>query len=386
MEENNEDLPSVNGNHEELENSDKINRVLNGVATEEDLIWYNTLCNSLQNETLVSNFGQIQSRMFEQINYHIDRKPILNKLNIYRITAAAVVLLALSAGLFFYMNKAPLSNNIVVLKGPDVTPGKNSARLTLSNGHQIILSGSISGQLTNESGVSVSKTADGRLIYEIIDKPEKALASAYNTLTTVKGEQYQVRLPDGSTVWLNAASSLKYPVSFASVKQRKVELDGEAYFEVAKDKKHPFIVSSKGQQIEVLGTHFNINSYADEVSTKTTLLEGSVQINGHVFIKPGEQATGAGNQIEVSKADTEAAVDWKNGDFIFNKNDDFKSAMRKIARWYDVDIIYESSAYTGMELRGWLSRKNTLSVVLQRIESTGKVHFKIEGRRVTVTK
>ncbi len=386
MEENNEDLLYSNGNPEELENSDKIMRVSNGTATREDLLWYNTLCNSLQNETPVSDFSRIQSRMFEQINYHIDRKPILHKLGIYRITAAAAILLALSAGLFFYINKAPSLNNIVVLKGPDVTPGKNSARLTLANGRAIILSGSISGRLAKESGVSISKTADGQLLYEVIDHPGKASVSAYNTLTTVKGEQYQVRLPDGSTVWLNAASSLKYPVSFASVKQRRVELDGEAYFEVAKDKKHPFIVSSKGQQIEVLGTHFNINSYADEVSTKTTLLEGSVQINGRVLIKPGEQATGAGDQIEVSKADTEAATDWKNGDFIFNKNDDFKSAMRKIARWYDVDIIYESSAYTGMELRGWLSRKNTLSVVLQRIESTGKVHFKIEGRRVTVTK
>lgn len=386
MKKNKEYLSQVKLNHRELENSERLLRISNGVATTEDVVWYNTWCNSLQNEIPVANFSQIQSRMFEQIRYQIERKPRLYKFSIYSIISAATILVAISAGLIFYINKTVESNNIIALNGPDINPGKTSALLTLANGHKIMLSGTASGQLAKESGVSISKTKDGELIYETTDQTQPESSSSYNTLSTLTGQQYQVRLPDGSTVWLNAASALKYPVSFNSLQERRIELEGEAYFEVAKDRKHPFIVSSKGQQIKVLGTHFNVNSYADENSTKTTLLEGSIQINGRVLIKPGEQATGAGDQIKVSKADTESAIDWKNGDFIFNNNDDFKSAMRKIARWYDVDIIYGSSSDIEMELRGWVSRKNTLSVVLQRIESTGKVHFKIEGRRVTVTK
>ncbi|EDM36919.1 putative anti-sigma factor [Pedobacter sp. BAL39] len=393
MKHQNGDFDKSNAHHQQEELA-RLQRIASGLANKEDLEWYNTWCNALQQdartsnlEEQISNFSSTQSDIFAKINQQLDHKPLIRKINIPRLAAAAAIVVTLSVGLFFYMNKPDVSNNIVTLKGADITPGRSSATLTLANGRKILLAGTVNGRLAKESGVTITKNADGELIYEISNQPAlKSGGQSYNTLSTTKGEQYQVRLPDGSKVWLNAASSLRYPTTFSSQQKRQVELNGEAYFEVAKDKNHPFVVNAKGQQIEVLGTHFNINGYADEAFTRTTLLEGSVRINGKTTIIPGQQATGNADQMRVTKADVDAATDWTNGDFIFNESDDFKSAMRKIARWYDVDIIYDAEANTDMELRGWISRKNKLSVVLQRIASTGKVHFKIEGRRVTVTR
>ena len=291
----------------------------------------------------------------------------------------------------------------------DIAAGKNGATLTLADGRKISLSDAVNGQVASEAGVEITKTKDGRVIYAVTpgkQSPQSAsgVEVAYNTLSTAKGQMYQVVLPDQSVVWLNAASSLKYPASFAAVKERKVELEGEAYFEISKmaidhsargmQVRIPFIVMTKSQRVEVLGTHFNINSYADEPATKTTLLEGSVRVQpsaGHtspdregLVLKPGEQSVLKGRNIQMNKVDTESALAWKKGDFIFSPDDDLRSAMRKIARWYDVEIIYDASAPMDMEPRGWISRKNKLSAVLSRIESTGKIHFKIEGRRVTV--
>lgn len=389
MGQNNEDFKKSPASLEEPENLDRILRIANGIASKEDLALYNAWCNALQEDVQLPGFSNTQSDMFEQINRKLDHKPLLRQLNISHFAAAAAILIALSAGLLFYFHQPAVSQNTVTLRGADVTPGRSSATLTLADGRKILLAATANGVLAKESGVSITKNEKGDLIYEISDRPvngKNKAETAYNILSTTKGEQYQVQLPDGSKVWLNAASSLKYPASFSALQDRKVELNGEAYFEVAKDQNHPFIVTAKGQQIRVLGTHFNVNAYQDEMITKTTLLEGSVQVNGRLTIKPGEQATGEKDQLKVARADVEAATDWTNGDFIFNEKDDFKSAMRKIARWYDVEIIYDPLASTNMELRGWISRKNKLSVVLQRIASTGKVHFNIEGRRVTVTK
>ena len=393
MKHHNGDFDKSNA-HQQQEDLARLQRIACGLAKKEDLEWYNTWCNALQQdaritnpEEQISNFSSTQSDIFAKINQQIDHKPLIRKVNIPRLAAAAAIVVTLSAGLFFYMNKPDVSNNIVTLKGADITPGRSSATLTLADGRKILLAATVNGQLAKESGVTITKNADGELIYEISDQSGlPGRNQSYNTLSTMKGEQYQVRLPDGSRVWLNAASSLRYPTTFSAQQRRQVDLNGEAYFEVAKDKNHPFIVNAKGQQVEVLGTHFNINGYKDEALTKTTLLEGSVRVNGKTTIRPGEQATGDAYHMKVTKADVDAATDWTNGDFIFNESDDFKSAMRKVARWYDVDIIYDAEANTDMELRGWISRKNKLSVVLQRIASTGKVHFKIEGRRVTVTR
>ncbi|RZL98092.1 MAG: FecR family protein, partial [Pedobacter sp.] len=300
--------------------------------------------------------------------------------------AAAVATIIVSAGIWFYQgSQKDASVQVAVMD--DVAPGHQSATLTLASGKKIVLSDAANGELAKEAGVIISKTASGQLIYEI--KDENAESDKINILTTDNGETYQVRLPDGSSVWLNAASTLKYPASFAKLKDRRVELSGEGYFEVAKDKTHPFIVKTAEQEVEVLGTHFNVNAYADEKAIATTLLEGSVKVSSgeknNKILKPGEQALNKGNTILVKEVDTENITDWKDGDFNLDQVD-FRIAMRKIARWYDVEVIYDDNLSNDIQISGWISRSKKLSSVLKFIESSGLVHFKVEGRKVYVSK
>ncbi|MNX85526.1 fec operon regulator FecR [compost metagenome] len=225
------------------------------------------------------------------------------------------------------------------------------------------------------------------LVYQLTDKPNPSGKTSYNTIETPKGGQYQLILPDGSKVWLNAASSLTFPTSFVSLKTRKVELIGEAYFEIAKNKTSPFIVKSAKQEVKVLGTHFNINSYADEQSTTTTLLEGSVNIVSlnkaeNIILKPGQQSTLNNNKINVTEINTEEAIAWKNGLFIFN-DENIKSIMKKIARWYNVEITFKGNL-DHVSFVGNYARNKDLESLLENIELTEKVHFKIEGRRIEV--
>lgn len=304
-----------------------------------------------------------------------------------RTVSAAAILAVISVGAYFLTTNRNVGGSSYA---NDVNPGTTKAVLTLADGSKIILDAAKKGKLAEQSGISVAKTADGRLVYTVAGD-DQAGSDTYNTLETPKGGEYQLHLPDGTNVWLNAASSLKYPASFADAKERKVILNGEAYFEVAHNKNSPFRVVTAKQVVEVLGTHFNVNAYSNEPDTKTTLLEGSVNVvqqtgTKHFVLKPGQQAqVGTGAGIEVIDVDTETAVAWKNGDFIL-KDEDFKATMRKISRWYDVDIIYDESAPQDLELGGWVSRSKNISAVLKVIESTGKVHFKVQGRRITVTK
>lgn len=167
--------------------------------------------------------------------------------------------------------------------------------------------------------------------------------------------------------------------------QRRVKLEGEAYFEVAKDKKHPFIVSSNKQEVKVLGTHFNISSYTDEASVKTTLLEGAVDVNGHI-LKPNQQALNNNGKITIGPADMESALAWKEGEFVFNEDEELGSIMKKIARWYDVEVHYADPQIAHAKFWGTISRFKNISDVLGKLEMTKKVHFKVEGRRIVVTK
>jgi ferric-dicitrate binding protein FerR (iron transport regulator) len=207
------------------------------------------------------------------------------------------------------------------------------------------------------------------------------------TASTAKGQTYQFTLPDGTKVWLNADSKLEFPSGFVNSKTRDVRLFGEGYFEVAKDKAHPFIVRTNKQEVEVLGTHFNINSYADEGNVKTTLLEGSVRVNGQgresVVLKPNQQAVVfASKQTEVNSVDVGDVVAWKNGKFVFVR-ENVRSIMNKIARWYDVQIIYEGDV-KGKALGGSVSRFKNVSEVLEMLSATKAVQFRIEGRKVIV--
>lgn len=300
---------------------------------------------------------------------------------------AAVVLFSLSGIYFFAYHKAagPATEQAAAR---DVLPGNVGATLTLASGKKITLADAASGKIAQEAGITISKSADGQLIYQAGLQSDVANPNAVNTLSTAIGETYMVVLPDHSRVWLNSASSISYPLALAGRAVRQVKISGEAYFEVAKDKRHPFLVQSKGQRVEVLGTHFNVNSYENEGATATTLLEGSIKITfgKHTkIIKPGQQALAGEAGISVHPADAENATDWKDGDFYLN-HIDFKTAMRKIARWYNVEVIYAKDLPADIETGGWISRNNKLSAVLKLIESSGQVHFKIQGRKVFVSK
>ena len=302
------------------------------------------------------------------------------------IGMAATILVVASINLYFFTRKTPIQKQEVQVRN-DVPPGKNGGTLTLANGKKIAINDELAGNIATELGVNILKTKDGQLIYEVTDSHN---ASGYHTLSTARGEQTQIRLPDGSLVILNAESALTYPVNFSTRLKREVSLIGEGYFEVAKDKTHPFVVFSKQQEVEVLGTHFNINSYADEPVVATTLVEGSVKVRpfkgNETLLKPGYQSIYSDNTpITVYKVNTEAIVDWKNNDFHLNHLN-FKTAMRKIARWYNVEIIYDSSVPDNMEAGGWISRDNKLSKVLEMIESSGLVRFRLEGRKLYVSK
>ncbi|PTS95413.1 hypothetical protein DBR11_21475 [Pedobacter sp. HMWF019] len=313
-----------------------------------------------------------------------------------RIAAAAAVLLVVGLSIFFYTSRH-LEGSAATrdLSANDIKPGSNKAYLILSNGKRLSLTDAANGAIAKEAGVDITKTADGQVIYE----SRTSYSDALNTIETPRGGQYQIRLPDGSKVWLNAASKLIYPVTFIGRGQREVTLSGEAYFEITKDKQHPFKVKSAGQVVEVLGTHFNINSYADEPVAKTTLLEGSVAVRhvegsvatrdlssrrDDVVLKPGQQASLTGTAIKVTEVNPDDAIAWKNGEFVFN-DESLQNIMRKIARWYDVDIIYKD-VNPNKPFGGSVSRFENISKVLEKLELTGSVHFKIEGKTIYVTK
>jgi len=299
--------------------------------------------------------------------------------------AAAAVLVVFSFTAYLSLNKKKEH-----VFASDVAPGKNKAILTLADGRKISLSDAANGDVIEQAGISVSKTANGQLVYHIEKTTEIIDDSKVNTISTPNGGEWEIRLPDGSVVWLNAASSLQYPLNIGSSKQRKVELTGEAYFEVAKDKAHPFIVKTSKQELEVLGTHFNINSYANENVTRTTLLEGSVRVadlnsTEMLVLKPGEQSVLSNNGLTIKKANTDEAVAWKNGYFMFD-NEKQESILRKIARWYNVEIEYADPEAKEVMYYGTVSRFEKISKVLRKLEQTGEVRFDIKGNKLIVYK
>lgn len=307
--------------------------------------------------------------------------------------AAAIALVLFAAGLFYFGGWKPAASNKYQLAA-DVNPGTTGATLVLNNGKRIRLNAANNGELAREAGVIITKRADGQILYETKAAGNQKSISR-NTLHTNKGETFMVVLPDRSKVWLNSGSSLTYNTVIRDTNTRAVYLEGEAYFEIAKlngknGKRLPFLVITPKQEVEVLGTHFNINAYSDEPVISTALLEGSVKVsNGSgskaVTLRPGELAINNGKNLEVTKTDLESIMDWQHGDFNLDKVD-FKVSMRKIARWYNVEVIYDPSVPNGIETGGWISRKNKLSAVLKAIALSKQVKFRIQGRKVYVFK
>lgn len=301
------------------------------------------------------------------------------------VAAAAIVIMVMGISYFYYGNQI-VDSKPQIAKQNDIAPGKDGATLTLSNGNKILISDALSGDIANEAGVQISKTADGQIMYTISSSGEDAEGrGGINTLSTTRGEQVQVRLPDGTLVFLNAESSLKYPTTFENTPQRQVFLTGEAYFEVAKDKLHPFIVRSAKQSIEVLGTHFNVNTYDNERSNTTTLIEGAVKISvndQNKVLKPGQQATNNGADIAIQNVDVSEAVSWKDGYFDFT-DADIQTVMRQFARWYNVEVVFDGPI-TKETFTGRVPRKWNLSQVLKIVKSSNSVKITVEGRRIMV--
>lgn len=296
-----------------------------------------------------------------------------------RYISAAAIIIIISVGTLFYkdyLKKSEAKHAVSEAKN-DISPGGNIATLTLADGRKISLTDAKNGHLAEQSGIKISKTADGQLVYNIANNENSSQSLSYNTIETPAGGQYQVILPDGSKVWLNSASSLRYPVRFTG-NERKVEISGEAYFEVAHNNKMPFRVINSNQTVEVLGTHFNIMAYPDESSTNTTLLEGSVKIikeNKSKIISPGQQTRVKNGNIDVASVDVTQAIAWKEGYFMF-KNEDIQSIMRQISRWYNLEVKYEGQIPERV-FGAKISRARNVSEVLEILESTGSIHFKI---------
>lgn len=312
--------------------------------------------------------GQLAFKRFEE---KIQPRPMTRKRIWPKLVAAAVLLLVSGIGLYFYTGPAiqPLQQTIV----RDVSPGGNKATLRLADGRVIDLGQQQAGTIVSAPGINITKTKDGQLIYSV-DQSETVAASGSNTISTPRGGQYQVVLPDHSTVWLNAASSLTYAASLneRGDGKRRVTLSGEAYFEITKDKAHPFVVSTSTQEVEVLGTHFNINSYKDEAVVRTTLLEGSVKVStkgqkvSSELLKPGQQSTVSSDNISIASADLESVMAWKNDLFVF-KDTDVPTIMGQLSRWYNVDVTYEGDIPTDL-FSGGISRKSNLSTVLKMLD------------------
>jgi transmembrane sensor len=375
-------------------------KISDGTATPQEVALYNYHYNQFQNgESVEGNQSaqqdEIGIELQSRIHQHINSESLVNRKKVFSFLKVAASVAVVMIAAFLYLKNAKNEQNTIAnldkRLGEDINPGSNKAILTLSDGSELSLDESNTGTLANQGDVEIKKLANGQIVYS--DNGSEKSPDIYNTISVPKGGKYQLTLPDGTKVWLNALSKLKFPVCF-NKNQRLVELEGEAYFEVAKsyrkdnpDKRKTFIVKTASQNIEVLGTHFNVNAYKDEAQVKTTLLEGSVKVyspkNGSSkILKPLQQASLSSDGFTVSnEIDVEEIMAWKNELFYFN-NTDLQTIMRQLARWYDVDIAIDKS--TDKKFNGVLSRNVKLSTVLKMMETTSNLKFKVDERRITM--
>jgi transmembrane sensor len=382
--------------------SDLLQRYRLGTCSEEEKEqvegWYNERRNDIYNPLTEAEEEIVGARIYSNVQDVLTSAtagrviPIWRKKRMWWVAAGTMLLMG-TAGYFLLTHKDPVPG-IVHTPKPEtqpVMPGGNKALLTLGDGSVIVLDSAANGALTRQGKTIVLKKQDGQLVYQSQHNGNQD-AVAWNTISTPRGGQYQVVLPDGTKVWLNAESSLRFPAGFTG-KDRVVDLTGEAYFEVNHNNL-PFIVDiisvngrPGGGRVEVLGTHFNIKAYLDESTVKTTLLEGSVDMRStgsHFILKPGQQAQlhkSSGKMSLDEHADVEEAVAWKDGRFVFNEAS-VETVMREIARWYDVEIVYADKVPTE-KFEGEIPRNSSIQEVFKILELSN-VHCKIEGKKITV--
>ena len=331
------------------------------------------------------------------VTLSLDKRRLKNKVHRIRVwkwsLSAAAAAIFIILGAWFYVTRQKGFKPIAPSSGyyqNDIRPGGNKAVLTLSGGNSIALDGAPDGILSIEEGTRIEKTADGKLAYSPAKDaaaPDISRQASLNTLTTPRGGQYFLELPDGSKVWLNSASSIRYPVVFTG-KSREVELKGEAYFEITSNADHPFKVKVGELSVDVLGTSFNINAYGEEGVIRTTVLEGGVKVSlpkdKAAVLAVNEQAVcnPFSHDIQLARdIDPEDVIAWKNGLFQFN-NASIESIMRQVGRWYDADIVYTKGVTH--RFSGEIPRDVPVSTLLKMLESTRRVHFRVEGKTITV--
>lgn len=379
--------------------------VLQWLAKENDperLAFFNQLLDEEANDSSFSEeeLQAVLQKNSETISRRIEENESgarIRKFSWLKLSAAAAVLVCVLLSAYLWLQR---SGNAPVAVQPThkkdakiIEPGSDKAVLTLANGQTVVLDEADNGNLAQQDNTKVIKL-NGQLSYQ---QTGGTKAVSYNTITTPKGGQYKLILADGTRVWLNAVSSLRFPVAFAG-DVRMVEMSGEGYFEVApmhdskQNKKVPFLVkilhaAGNTGEVEVLGTHFNIMAYADEAAVKTTLLEGSVRIKNskaNTLLQPGEQASLQKDALEVhKKVDVEEVIAWKEGYFQFDRKAPIEQVMRQVARWYDVEIVYEG-AIPNRRFGGKIARESRLQDVLKMLE-LNNIQFRIEGRKITVT-
>ncbi len=301
------------------------------------------------------------------------------------LRVAAAILLVAGTGTYIWLQKTDKktssSQTQTAAAKNDVLPGKDGAILTLADGRQVVLDSMGNGMIATQSGSKVN-LKNGRLTY--VPTREISAAIAYNTMTTPKGRQFQVALPDGTKVWLNAASSITYPTAFTG-KERRVTITGEAFFEVTAGARHPFVVQVRDMEVKALGTQFNINGYEDETTMKTTLLEGKVQVSRKarsLLLTPGDQAVLGAVDLEVQKpVDPQQTVAWRQGYFQFYR-DDLKTVLRQLVRWYDVNVEY-AGEIPNRTFSGRIPRSLHLKTVLSILEQSN-VRFTVRGNTIVV--
>jgi Fe2+-dicitrate sensor, membrane component len=347
-----------------------LRKYVSGTCTPDERVQVEQWYRHLDQQGELPSMEQMENDLAE-VRQQLPAKPERRLASWYRYAAAAAVIAVMAIGVyvyFFQSEQRGTGSEVAATSMPDdLPPGGNRAILQLADGTEIVLDERPDGTVAQEGQHAIYKHADGELVYQPEASEADGDAPVFNRLQTPRGGQYHLVLPDGTHVWLNAASTLTYAIS-GTTQERLVQLDGEAYFEVARDADRPFRVTTRGQVVEVLGTHFNVNGYADEPLVRTTLVEGAVKVSAGtdqrpVVLAPGEQALGAaGSPLKVRKVDVTQAVAWKNGKFNFNDSD-VPTVMRELSRWYDVDIVFEGEK-PNMTLSGEVYRNTNASNVL----------------------
>ncbi|MCD0490533.1 FecR domain-containing protein [Pedobacter sp. MC2016-14] len=336
----------------------------------------------------------VKARMLNNIYRATQVVPSVPKVKLWpRFAAAASILLLVATGLYLFNMGygSRYANHDGVFAQNDIPAGTKSATLTLSNGRKIALSNTSEGELAKQSGISITKTKDGQVVYSLLNSKQSDEAANFNTLSTARGETYSIKLSDGTLVTLNAASSLKFPANFARLKTRTVELTGEGYFSVKHDAKKPFFVKTSAQTVEDLGTEFNINAYPEEGDVKTTLVEGIAKVSiassqqgatSQITLKPGQQTVIQHKNIKLQTADLSYTLAWKKGLFSF-KDANIQTVMQQMARWYNFEVEYKGEIPKTL-FTGEIHRDLNAAQVFKLLDFY-QVDFEIRGHKILVT-